>query len=87
MAHSKQARKRTRTSDKQRILNKSRLSRMKTEVKKLMAAVQTGDKGKATEILPVVCQSIDKVAKQNIIHKHNASRRKGQVMRAVAAMK
>lgn len=87
MAHSKQARKRIRTSDQQRVMNKSRMSRLKTEVKKLMAAVETGDKGKATEILPLVCSCIDKAAKQNIIHAHNASRRKGQVMRAVSSMK
>ena len=30
---------------------------------------------------------IDKVAQNNVIHKHNASRRKGQVMRAVSSMK
>lgn len=87
MAHSKQARKRIRTSDRQRVMNKSRMSRMKTEVKKLMTAVETGDKSAATEILPIVCKCIDKAAKQNIIHKHNASRRKGQVMRAVSSMK
>ena len=87
MAHRKQARKRIRTSEKKRVMNKSRMSRMKTEVKKLMAAVETGDKGKATELLPLVCSCIDKAAKQNIIHKHNASRRKGQAMRAVGSMK
>lgn len=87
MAHSKQARKRIRTSDKQRVMNKSRMSRLKTEVKKLMTAVEGGDKGKASEILPLVCKCIDKAAKQNIIHKHNASRRKSQVMSAVSSMK
>ena len=87
MAHSKQAQKRIRTSEKQRVDNKSRMSRMKTEVKKLMAAVAAGDKAKASELLPQVCKCIDKAAKTNIIHKHNASRRKGQVMRAVGGMK
>ena len=86
MAHSKQARKRIRTSDKKRVDNKSRMSRMKTEIKKLKAAIEGGDKGKASEMLPLVCKCIDKAAKQNIIHKHNASRRKSQAMRAVASM-
>jgi ribosomal protein S20 len=52
-----------------------------------MSAIETGDKGVATEMLPLICSCIDKAAKQNIIHAHNASRRKGQVMRAVSAMK
>lgn len=87
MAHSKQAQKRIRTSEKKRVANKSRMSRMKTETKKLLAAVAEGDKGKATEMLPLVCKCIDKAAKQNIIHQHNASRRKGLAMRAVSSMK
>ena len=87
MAHSKQALKRIRQNEKNRIANKSRVSRMKTAVKKLMAVVATGDKGKASELLPNVCKLIDKVAQNNVIHKHNASRRKGQVMRAVSSMK
>lgn len=87
MAHSKQAQKRIRTSDKQRVMNKSRMSRLKTETKKLLAAVATGDKGAASEMLPLVCSCIDKCAKQNILHARTASRRKGQAMRAVSSMK
>ena len=41
--------------EKKRVMNKTRMSRMKTEVKKLMAAVEPGDKGKATELLPLAC--------------------------------
>ncbi|HEB53482.1 MAG TPA: 30S ribosomal protein S20 [bacterium] len=87
MAHSKQAIKRLRTSEKKRVANKSRMSRMKTEVKKLMAAVAAGDKDQANAQLPIVCKCIDKASKQHIIHANQASRRKSQVMRVVAAMK
>jgi small subunit ribosomal protein S20 len=86
MAHSKQANKRIRTSDKKRVDNKARMSRMKTETKKLHAAVAEGDKAKAQELLTMVCSCIDKAAKQNVIHRHTASRRKGQVMKAVHSM-
>jgi len=86
MAHSKQANKRIRTSEKKRVDNKSRMSRMKTETKKLLAAVAACDKAKAQEMLPLVCKRIDKAAKQNVIHRHTASRRKGQAMKAVQAM-
>ena len=40
MAHSKQARKRIRQSEKNRIANKSKMSRMKTAVKGLLAVAQ-----------------------------------------------
>jgi alpha-methylacyl-CoA racemase len=47
MAHSKQALKRARQSEKNRVANKSKMSRMKSAVKSLMALVQAGDKAKA----------------------------------------
>lgn len=86
MAHSKQALKRIRQSDRSRLANKAKSSRMKTEVKKLMAAVEAGEKQKAAEMLPTVCQVIDKAAKESIIHKNAAARKKSQVTRAVGGL-
>lgn len=86
MAHSKQALKRIRQNEKNRLANKARMSRMKTEVNKLMAAIKAGDKTKATEQAAKACRAIDKAAKTEVIHKNNAARHKSQVMRAVAAM-
>lgn len=87
MAHSKQALKRARQGEKNRVANKAKMTRMKTAVKGLMAAITAGDKEKATSLLPVVCKVIDKAAQGHVIHKNNASRHKSQVVRAVAAMK
>ncbi len=87
MAHSKQALKRARQSEKSRIANKAKSTRMKGAVKSLMALVTAGDKAKATAMLPKVVKAIDKAAQVNVIHKNNASRHKGQITRAVAAMK
>jgi small subunit ribosomal protein S20 len=87
MAHSKQALKRARQSDKARVANKSKLSRMKTAVKNLMAAIEAGDKTKAADMLPKVCTVIDKAAETNVIHANKAARHKSQVTRAVRAMK
>lgn len=86
MAHSKQAMKRVRQNERDRLANKARMSRMKTEMKKLMAAVEAGDKAKAEELLNTVCQVIDKAAKQAVIHKNTASRKKSFVTRAVGSM-
>lgn len=87
MAHSKQALKRARQSEKSRILNKAKMSRMKSAVKSLMALIKAGDKAKASAMLPTVCKIIDKAGQRGVIHKNNAARHKGQVTRAVAAMK
>jgi small subunit ribosomal protein S20 len=87
MAHSKQALKRARQSEKNRVANKAKSSRMKSAVKTLMALIKAGDKAKATALLPTICKAIDKAAQVHVIHKNNASRHKSQVTRAVAAMK
>jgi small subunit ribosomal protein S20 len=87
MAHSKQALKRARQSEKNRVVNKTKMSRMKTAVKSLMALVQAGDKAKAATLLATVCKIIDKAAETNVIHANKASRHKSQVTRAVGAMK
>ena len=86
MAHSKQALKRVRQNERDRLANKAKMSRMKTELKKLMAAVEAGDKGKAQEMLSTVSQLIDKAAKQAVIHKNTAGRKKSQIARAVGSM-
>jgi len=87
MAHSKQALKRARQSEKNRVANKSKMSRMKSAVKSLMALVQAGDKAKAAALLTTVCKIIDKAAETRVIHANKASRHKSQVARAVGAMK
>ncbi|MCC7396941.1 MAG: 30S ribosomal protein S20 [Planctomycetes bacterium] len=87
MAHSKQALKRARQGEKNRVINKAKLTRMRGAMKKLLALVEVGDKSKASTLLATVCKAIDKAAETNVIHKNNAARHKGQMMRAVAKMK
>lgn len=87
MAHSKQATKRIRQNEKNRISNKAKSSAMKTSMRNLMAAITAGDMAKAKALLPRVCALIDKAAKAAVIHKNNAARHKSQVARAVGAMK
>jgi len=87
MAHSKQALKRARQGERNRLGNKARLSRLKTLVKAFMALVATGDKAKVAAKLASVCKTIDKAAQTHVIHANQAARRKSQVARAVGAMK
>ena len=87
MAHSKQALKRARQGEKNRVANKAKMTRLRGALKSLMALVKTGDKAKAAAMLPKVCKIIDKAAQGHVIHKNNAARHKGQATRAVNAMK
>ena len=87
MAHSKQALKRVRQSERNRLANKAKLTRLRTSMKRLSAIVAAGEKDKAAAMLPAVCKVIDKAARHNIIHKNTAARRKSLVMRSVAGIK
>jgi small subunit ribosomal protein S20 len=87
MAHSKQALKRARQGERNRLANKAKLSRLKTSMKSLMALVAAGDKAKATSMLPSIWTAIDKATQTHAIHRNTASRRKSLAARVVAAMK
>jgi small subunit ribosomal protein S20 len=86
MTHSKQAAKRVRQNEKRRLRNKARVSALKSVVKKVMAAVEKGDKPAVQALLPFAIQTIDKAAKGGAIAKNTAARRKSLVMRAASKM-
>ena len=87
MAHSKQALKRARQSERNRLANKARMTKLKSAMKGLMAVVASGDKAKASAMLPTICKTIDKAAETNVIHRNTAARRKSLATRSVAKMK
>ena len=86
MAHSKQAQKRVRQSERRTEQNKTTASSMRTWFKKVMVAVQAGDKAQAEALLPLAMKRIDKAAKHNVIHANAANRKKRQAMKAVHSM-
>ena len=83
MAHSKQAQKRVRTSEKRRIHNKGIASRMRSEIKRVLTAAESGDVEAAKAALPGAMRQIDKAAKTNILHRNAASNRKAMMARAI----
>jgi small subunit ribosomal protein S20 len=87
MAHSKQALKRARQGERNRVVNKAKMSRLKNSMKTFFAIVAAGDKAKANAMLPTICKVIDKAAQTNVIHANTAARRKSLAARAVAALK
>ena len=86
MPNTKSAKKRIRQDERKRIDNKSKKSRMKTELKKLDDIIASGDKESALKYLPVVEKAIDKAAKRNIIHKNTAARKKSLAAKKVNAL-
>jgi small subunit ribosomal protein S20 len=86
MANSAQARKRARQGEKQRQHNASLRSTLRTAIKKVRKAVETGDKAAAQSVLRVSQAVIDRIADKRIMHKNAASRNKSRLAHAVKAM-
>jgi small subunit ribosomal protein S20 len=86
LANIKSAIKRNRQNAKVREHNKLYRSTARGAVKKANDALQSGDVDKARTAANAAAAALDKAASKGIIHKNNAARRKGAVMRKLAAL-
>ena len=75
-----------RQSRKRRDRNRRNTSKLKTQVKKLQAAVASGDKSQAQGDLAETVSAIDRAAKQGVIHDNAAARYKSRLSRKVKAL-
>ena len=83
MANHKSAIKRIRTSEKSRIKNKYQAKTTRNAVKKLR---NTTKKKEAEELLPKAEALLDKLAKNNVIHKNKAANLKSKLSRHVNSL-
>lgn len=81
MAHHKQALKRQRQSEKRHARNQSYKSRMKTTVKKALAAVESSDMKARAEAFRAAESEIRHVAQKGVIPKKRASRKVSRLAR------
>ena len=79
MANSPQARKRARQNDKHRAHNASLRSLVRTKIKQVIAAVDTGDADNARVALDSAVPVIDRMANRGIIKKNKAARHKSRL--------
>jgi small subunit ribosomal protein S20 len=86
MANSAQARKRARQAELTRQRNASQRSALRTAVKKVRKAIESGDKGGAAKQLAESQAVIDRIADKKIVHKNLASRTKSRLAQAIKAM-
>lgn len=83
MANHKSSEKRIRQTAKRRLHNRYYAKTMRNAVRKLRALT---DKDEATALLPKVQKMLDKLAKQNIIHKNKAANLKSSVAKHVNSL-
>ncbi len=83
MANIKSAKKRIKVIEKKTLRNKMIKSEVKTEIKKVEAAIAAGDKAAASAALLVVTSKLDKAAAKGVYHKNMVSRKVSRLATAV----
>ncbi len=86
MANSVQARKRARQSEQRRQHNASRRSRLRTYIKNVLKAAESGDKEAATAAYKLAVPIIDNAAGHGLIHRNKAARQKSRLNARVKAL-
>lgn len=86
MANIKSAKKRIRTNERDRQRNQAVRSKVRSYVKKVLAAVDAKDEAKVKELAPVALSAIDKAASKGVLHPNNAARKKSRLQKHIAAM-
>jgi small subunit ribosomal protein S20 len=87
MPHSKSAQKRARQSLKRRARNRSQRSALRTQIKKTMAALESGDASAAATELAKAERHLDRAARKGLIHKNHAARRKSRLHARLAGLR
>ena len=86
MANIKSAKKRILTSAKSAERNKAVKSGVKTAVKKVRTAIETGDKEAAASALIGATSAIDKAKAKGVLKQNTASRKVSRLAQSVAGM-
>jgi small subunit ribosomal protein S20 len=82
----KSAKKRTLVIEKKTMENKVIKSQVKTEIKKFLTVVASGDKAAATELFPSVCSTIDSAVSKGVLKKNTAANKKSGLAKKLNAM-
>jgi len=86
LANSAQARKRARQADKNRAHNVALRSRMRTAAKKVINAIESGDKETAVAAFKAAEPVIDGSVSKGLVHKNKAARDKSRMNAKIKAM-
>lgn len=86
MANTAQAKKRARQAEKRRAHNGARRSLMRTQVKKVLKAVEARDKDAATAAYRAASSIIDRLAGKGLVHKNAAARYKSRLNERVRSL-
>lgn len=86
MANIKSARKRARQSERHRKLNTSQRSYVRTAIKRVLKAIESGDKEAAQAAYKEAVPAIDKSVAKGLMHKNRAARKKSRMNAHIKAL-
>jgi small subunit ribosomal protein S20 len=86
MANTPQARKRIRRNERRTIVNRSRVSRIRTLIKKVENALVAGDKDAAATALVAAQPELARGVAKGVVHKNTAARKFSRLTKAIAAL-
>ncbi|MCB1884857.1 MAG: 30S ribosomal protein S20 [Geminicoccaceae bacterium] len=86
MANHRSAEKRIRQTEKRTLQNRSRVSRIKTFIRRVEEAVEAGDRDRAREAFSAAEPEIRKGVAKGVLHLNTASRRISRLSRQVKAL-
>lgn len=86
LANIKSAKKRILTSAKRNERNKAVKSAVRTAIKKVDAAISSGDKNAAKDIFKAAEKALSMAASKGVFHKNTASRKISRMAKSVDSM-
>lgn len=86
MANTPTAKKRARQAARCRQANQAQRSMMRTAVKKVLRALDSGDQEKAGEAYRQAVPLVDRMAGKGLIHKNKAARQKSRLNKHIRAL-
>ena len=86
MANTPQARKRIRRNARRAEINKARVSRIRTFVKKVELAIASGDKSAAEVALQAAQPELQRGVSKGVLHKNTVARRISRLTHRVRAL-
>jgi len=75
MPHHKSAEKRLRQTQARTAINRARMSRVRTFVKKVEAAIETGDKAAAQSAFQLAQPELHRATTKGVLHKNTVARK------------
>jgi small subunit ribosomal protein S20 len=86
MANTPQAKKRIRRNNRRADINTARMGRIRTFIKKVEAACETGDKEAAAAALKAAQPEMARGVARGVLHKNTVARKMSRLTRRVAAL-